>query len=78
LEFAFETKNGIPISPTQKEYKGGIRAIGKIGETTIVEPLPYYVYYTPFNGWLIVALVIVIVVISLLIILFKYKKKRII
>ncbi len=77
LEFALDTDNGIPIAPKEKEYKGGIRAIGKVGAATIVEPLAFYVYYTPFNGWIVVGVIIVVVIVtSLFIIKLKYKKKK--
>ena len=75
LEFAFETNNGIPASPKEKEYKGAIRAMGKVGAITTVEPLAFSVFYTPFNGWLVVGVIVVVIVGSLLIIKLKYKKK---
>jgi len=76
LEFAFETDNGIPSAPEEKEYRGGIRAIGKVGGATIVEPLSFSVFYTPFNGWFVLETVIVVVVMILLIVKLKYKKKK--
>lgn len=75
LEFAFETNNGIPTSPKETEYKGAIRAMGKVGAITTVEPLAFSVFYTPFNGWLVVGVIIVVIVGSLLIIKLKYKRK---
>jgi hypothetical protein len=75
LEFAFDTDNGIPTAPKEKEYRGGIRAIGKVGAATTVEPLPFAVYYTPANGWLVVGVIIVVIVTSLSIIKFKYRKR---
>lgn len=74
LEFTFNTNNGIPTGPKEKEYKGGIRAIGKVGSATIVEPLSFSVFYTPFNGWLIVVAIVVVIVLSLLIIII-YKRR---
>ena len=78
LEFAFETDNGVPTEPNEKEYRGAIRAIGKVGAATIVEPLSFSVYYTPFNGWIVIGVIVILIVIvtSLLIIKLKYKKKR--
>jgi len=76
LEISFDMENGIPIAPKEKEYKGGIRAVGKVGVATIVEPLPFYVYYTPLNGWLVVGAIIVVIVTILLIIKLKYKKRK--
>jgi len=73
LEFAFETNNGIPTSPSEKEYRGGIRAIGKVGAATTVEPLSFSVFYTPLNGWFIVVVIVIVIVTSLLIIKFKHR-----
>lgn len=75
LEFAFETNNGIPTSPKEIEYKGAIRAMGKVGAVSTVEPLAFSVFYTPFNGWLVVDTIIVVIVAILLIIKFKRKKR---
>jgi len=72
LEISFETKNGIPTSPTEKEYQGGLKAIGKVGSATIIEPLSFSVFYTPYNGWLIVGgIVVVIVVVFVVVIVYK-------
>lgn len=74
LELAFDTNNGIPTTPKEKEYRGGIRTIGKVGSATIIEPLAFSVFYTPFNGWLLVGAIIVVIVVSLLIIKLKYRR----
>ena len=78
LEFALETDSGIPTEPKEKEYRGAIRAVGRVGAATIVEPLSFSVYYTPFNGWIIVVIIVIlaVIVVCLLIIKLKYKKKR--
>jgi len=78
LEFAFDLDRGIPTAPKEKEYKGAIRATGKVGAVTTIEPLAFYVYYTPFNGWLVaVAIIIAVVIVTILLIIkFKYKKKK--
>ena len=75
FELAFDTNNGIPTTPKEKEIRGGIRAIGKVGAATTVEPLDFTVFYTPLNGWLVVGAIIVVVAIVVLIIRFKHKKR---
>ena len=76
LEFAFEMENGLPVAPKEREYGGGIRAIGKVGAATMVEPLSFSVFYTPFNGWLIIEVIIILVVIIVIILFVKLKHKK--
>ena len=73
LEFSFDICNGLPCGSKIQKYEGSIRAIGSIGAAQTIEPLSFFVYYTPISGWPVLILVISLIVV---ITLFIYKKVR--
>jgi len=50
--------------PEKQEIYGTIRSVEKVGSATLVLPVDFVVYYTPFNAWLIVIPVVIIVVVA--------------
>ena len=76
LEFSFDVCNNIPCSPQMQKYEGSVRAIGSIGAAQTIEPLTFFVYYTPISGWPFLIGGIILAIIIILLVFKKIKKRR--
>jgi len=69
----------LSLDPKSTSYNSGIRDIIKAGQATVVDALPFVIFYTPYDLKIILGFVIIIIIIIAAIIIVnkkRFKKKK--